>query len=172
MLESRIRQQFEESAQLKLRAAELLAEPLAQAIGAIANALSNGGKILACGNGGSAADAQHFSAELVGRFERERPEHRGVVGDSNRRPPAETRDHRRERRDDHAGLPAEQDDRRDGEDEAERDPAGVDSLDGDGEALGERHSDEKRGEPHQGAERRSRHHVVGHGENNGGGPRQ
>ena len=74
MLESRIRQQFEESAQLKLRAAELLAEPLAQAIGAIANALSNGGKILACGNGGSAADAQHFSAELVGRFERERPE--------------------------------------------------------------------------------------------------
>jgi D-sedoheptulose 7-phosphate isomerase len=74
MLESRIRQQFEESAQLKLRAAELLAEPLAQAIGAIANALSNGAKILACGNGGSAADAQHFAAELVGRFERERPE--------------------------------------------------------------------------------------------------
>ncbi len=74
MLESRIRQQFEESAQLKLRAAELLAEPVAQAIGAISNALSNGAKILACGNGGSAADAQHFSAELVGRFERERPE--------------------------------------------------------------------------------------------------
>ena len=74
MLESRIRQQFEESAQLKLRAAELLAEPLAQAIGAIANALSNGAKILACGNGGAAADAQHFAAELVGRFERERPE--------------------------------------------------------------------------------------------------
>ncbi|WP_297909202.1 phosphoheptose isomerase [Thiomonas sp.] len=74
MLESRIRQQFEESAQLKLHAAELLAEPVAQAIGAISNALSNGAKILACGNGGSAADAQHFSAELVGRFERERPE--------------------------------------------------------------------------------------------------
>ncbi len=74
MLESRIRQQFEESAQLKLRSAELLAEPVAQAIGAISNALSNGAKVLACGNGGSAADAQHFSAELVGRFERERPE--------------------------------------------------------------------------------------------------
>jgi D-sedoheptulose 7-phosphate isomerase len=74
MLESRIRQHFEESAQLKLRAADLLAEPVAQAIGAIANALSNGAKVLACGNGGSAADAQHFSAELVGRFERERPE--------------------------------------------------------------------------------------------------
>ncbi|MBU6442254.1 MAG: phosphoheptose isomerase [Betaproteobacteria bacterium] len=74
MLESRIRQQFEESAQLKLRAADLLAEPVAQAIGAISNALSNGAKVLACGNGGSAADAQHFSAELVGRFERERPE--------------------------------------------------------------------------------------------------
>ena len=74
MLEQRIRQQFEESAQLKLQAAELLAEPLAQAVSAIANALSNGAKILACGNGGSAADAQHFAAELVGRFERERPE--------------------------------------------------------------------------------------------------
>lgn len=74
MLESRIQQQFEESAQLKLQAAALLAQPLARAIGAMANALSNGAKILACGNGGSAADAQHFSAELVGRYERERPE--------------------------------------------------------------------------------------------------
>ena len=74
MLEPRIREQFEQSAQLKLQAAELLAEPLAQAVSAIANALSNGAKILACGNGGSAADAQHFAAELIGRFERERPE--------------------------------------------------------------------------------------------------
>ncbi len=74
MLEQRIRQQFEESAQLKLQAAPLLAEPVARAVDAMANVLGNGGKILACGNGGSAADAQHFAAELVGRFERERPE--------------------------------------------------------------------------------------------------
>ena len=74
MLEQRIREQFNESARLKQQAAEVLAEPLAQAVGAIANSLGNGGRILACGNGGSAADAQHFAAELVGRFERERPE--------------------------------------------------------------------------------------------------
>ncbi len=74
MLEERIRMHFHESAQLKQQAAALLAEPLAQAIAALANALANGGRVLACGNGGSAADAQHFAAELVGRFERERPE--------------------------------------------------------------------------------------------------
>ena len=52
--------------------AELLAEPIEQAIELMFTALSNGNKILACGNGGSAADCQHFAAELVGRFERER----------------------------------------------------------------------------------------------------
>ncbi len=74
MLEERIRMHFHESAQLKQQSAALLAEPLAQAIAALSNALANGGRVLACGNGGSAADAQHFAAELVGRFERERPE--------------------------------------------------------------------------------------------------
>jgi D-sedoheptulose 7-phosphate isomerase len=74
MLEQRIQQQFNDSAQLKLQSAALLAAPVAQAVGCIANALGNGGRILACGNGGSAADAQHFAAELIGRFERERPE--------------------------------------------------------------------------------------------------
>ena len=39
----------------------------------IINTLRNGGKVLTCGNGGSAADAQHFAAELVGRYRRERP---------------------------------------------------------------------------------------------------
>src|SRR6185437_9817964 len=39
----------------------------------LAEALRAGGKVMACGNGGSAADAQHFAAELVNRFERERP---------------------------------------------------------------------------------------------------
>ncbi len=49
-----------------------LAEPLAQAARLIVRCLERGGKVLACGNGGSAADAQHFAAELVNRFERDR----------------------------------------------------------------------------------------------------
>ncbi|NYT63674.1 phosphoheptose isomerase [Alcaligenaceae bacterium] len=49
-----------------------LAEPLSAAVDLIFGSLANNGKILACGNGGSAADAQHFIAELVGRFERDR----------------------------------------------------------------------------------------------------
>jgi D-sedoheptulose 7-phosphate isomerase len=48
------------------------AEPAAAAAAAMVAALRGGGRVLACGNGGSAADAQHFAAELVGRFERER----------------------------------------------------------------------------------------------------
>jgi D-sedoheptulose 7-phosphate isomerase len=68
----RILAHFQESAELKLKAAQLLAQPISQAIELMFNALSNGNKILACGNGGSAGDAQHFAAELVGRFERER----------------------------------------------------------------------------------------------------
>ena len=72
MINQRIRQHFQESAQLKLQAAEQLAEPISQAVEIMFTALSNGNKILACGNGGSAADYQHFAAELVGRFERER----------------------------------------------------------------------------------------------------
>ena len=74
MLEERIQRQFHDSAQLKQQAAALLAEPIALAVGCVANALSNGGRVLVCGNGGSAADAQHMAAELIGRFERERPE--------------------------------------------------------------------------------------------------
>jgi len=68
----RILAHFQESAELKLKSATLLAQPISQAIELMFNALSNGNKILSCGNGGSAGDAQHFSAELVGRFERER----------------------------------------------------------------------------------------------------
>jgi D-sedoheptulose 7-phosphate isomerase len=70
----RIRDHFAESAQLKLEAAEGLAPGIARAAGILTECLFADGKILACGNGGSAADAQHFAAELVGRFERERPE--------------------------------------------------------------------------------------------------
>jgi len=72
-LEARIRRQFNDSAQLKLRALEVLAAPIAQATEIMVKCLLANGKILACGNGGSAADSQHFAAELLNRFERERP---------------------------------------------------------------------------------------------------
>jgi D-sedoheptulose 7-phosphate isomerase len=68
----RILAHFQESADLKLQSAAALSHPISQAIELMFGALSNGNKILACGNGGSAADCQHFAAELVGRFERER----------------------------------------------------------------------------------------------------
>jgi len=69
----RISRQFADSAQTKLQAAELLAAPIAQAVDTMVHSLMNGGKIMACGNGGSAADSQHFAAELLNRFEKERP---------------------------------------------------------------------------------------------------
>ena len=69
---SRISQHFTDSARTKLDAVELLAAPIAGAVELMVGALVGNGKILACGNGGSAADAQHFAAELVGRFEMER----------------------------------------------------------------------------------------------------
>src|SRR5262245_478927 len=72
-MESRITAHFEESARLKLSAAASLVKPIANAASLFAQSLKAGGKALACGNGGSAADAQHFAAELVNRFERERP---------------------------------------------------------------------------------------------------
>ena len=73
MLEQRIQQQFFDSADLKYAAAEVLSKPIADAVSALVGCITGGGKVLACGNGGSAADAQHFAAEFVGRFERERP---------------------------------------------------------------------------------------------------
>ena len=69
----RISRQFEDSAHTKLDAIEAMAAPIAGAIEIMTSCLLNNGKILACGNGGSAADAQHFAAELVNRFEMERP---------------------------------------------------------------------------------------------------
>jgi D-sedoheptulose 7-phosphate isomerase len=73
-LVARISSHFDESVRLKQSAAEVLAAPIADAIELMVAALASDRKILACGNGGSAADAQHFAAELIGRFERERPE--------------------------------------------------------------------------------------------------
>ncbi len=78
-LASRIAAHFSESANVKLAASQTLAAPLAQAVATMTQALSAGGKILACGNGGSAADAQHFAAELLNRFETERPPLAGVA---------------------------------------------------------------------------------------------
>ncbi len=69
----RISRQFQDSAQTKLAALERLAEPIARAVKTMTGSLLDNGKILSCGNGGSAADAQHFAAELVNRFEMERP---------------------------------------------------------------------------------------------------
>lgn len=70
---SRISLQFNDSAQAKIRAVEEMACPIAASVETMVQALLAGGKIMACGNGGSAADAQHFSAELLNRFEMERP---------------------------------------------------------------------------------------------------
>jgi len=74
MLEQRIQQNFIDSADLKYQSAQVLSKPIADGVQALLACVTSGGKVLACGNGGSAADAQHFSAEFVGRFERERPE--------------------------------------------------------------------------------------------------
>ena len=70
---SRISENFSESAHLKLQSMDALAGPIAAAAEHMVQCLKHDGKILACGNGGSAADAQHFSAELLNRFEMERP---------------------------------------------------------------------------------------------------
>jgi D-sedoheptulose 7-phosphate isomerase len=70
---SRISENFSESAHLKLQSMDALAAPIAHASEMMVACLKSDGKILSCGNGGSAADAQHFSAELLNRFEKERP---------------------------------------------------------------------------------------------------
>jgi D-sedoheptulose 7-phosphate isomerase len=69
----RIQRQFRESAELQLTALDALGVPIAAAIDAMFATLANGGKILTCGDGVCASDAQRFAAALVGRFERERP---------------------------------------------------------------------------------------------------
>ncbi|HEX9673087.1 MAG TPA: phosphoheptose isomerase [Burkholderiales bacterium] len=70
---TRISENFSESAHLKLQSMDALARPIAAAAERMVQSLKNDGKIMSCGNGGSAADSQHFAAELVNRFERERP---------------------------------------------------------------------------------------------------
>lgn len=70
---SRISENFSESAHLKLQSMDALAGPIAAAAERMVQCLNRDGKILSCGNGGSAADSQHFAAELLNRFEMERP---------------------------------------------------------------------------------------------------
>ncbi len=72
-VQNRIQDHFKESIQAKINAAETLGEPIARAAQILVTALLDGNKILSCGNGGSAGDAQHFSSEMVNRYERERP---------------------------------------------------------------------------------------------------
>ncbi len=72
-LAQRIQQQFQDSAQTKLAALAAMAAPIEAATRRMVASLQAGGKVMACGNGGSAADSQHFAAELLNRFEKERP---------------------------------------------------------------------------------------------------
>jgi len=75
----RIISHFEESIAVKQQAMAMLAPQIEQAGQLMVTALDKGGKILSCGNGGSAGDSQHFSAELLNRFELERPGLAGIA---------------------------------------------------------------------------------------------
>ena len=72
-LQQRVFEHFQASIEAKKTSAEQLPLAITQAADLMVHCLLNGGKILSCGNGGSAGDAQHFSSELLNRFERERP---------------------------------------------------------------------------------------------------
>ena len=70
---SRINKNFQDSISTKQLAAEILAEPISRSAKIITQCFLSGGKVLSCGNGGSAGDAQHFSSEMLNRYEMERP---------------------------------------------------------------------------------------------------
>ncbi len=72
-LSERVNQLFNDSIETKRHCKSQLTQPVADAAAMIVNTMLEGGKVLSCGNGGSAADAQHFSSEMLNRFERERP---------------------------------------------------------------------------------------------------
>lgn len=72
-INKRIIKHFKDSAELKLQVKDALAKPIADSAQIFFDCITKDGKILCCGNGGSAADAQHFAAELINRFEKERP---------------------------------------------------------------------------------------------------
>lgn len=70
---ARIHHLFSDSIQTKITAADALPDVIAHASQMMVHCLIENGKILSCGNGGSACDAQHFSSEMLNRFDRERP---------------------------------------------------------------------------------------------------
>lgn len=72
-IQHRIQEHFKQSVEAKINASEVLGTPIANAAELMVKALLDGHKILCCGNGGSAADSQHFAAELINRYERDRP---------------------------------------------------------------------------------------------------
>lgn len=72
-MQNRIQQMFQASIDTKQQALQVLPPAIEQASLLMVNSLLSEGKILSCGNGGSAGDAQHFSSEMLNRFERERP---------------------------------------------------------------------------------------------------
>jgi D-sedoheptulose 7-phosphate isomerase len=72
-LTERVRHSFNASIQTKMQALPIMAESIALAGALIVGRLLEGAKVLSCGNGGSAADAQHFASEMINRFERQRP---------------------------------------------------------------------------------------------------
>jgi len=78
-LATRIKRIFNDSVETKLQSMETLSQPIVTAAGVLTSCLLNERKILICGNGGSAADAQHFSSELLNRFEIERPGLPGIA---------------------------------------------------------------------------------------------
>ena len=73
IMTNRISQLFQDSINTKLQAMEVLPDSIASAASMMTTCMTNGNKIMSCGNGGSAADAQHFSSEMLNRFEMERP---------------------------------------------------------------------------------------------------
>src|ERR1700729_2144751 len=79
----RIQQHFRENADVHREALDTLAIPVAAAIDVLFGAVANGSRILACGNGGSAANAQRLATTLVGQFERERPGLPAIALDAN-----------------------------------------------------------------------------------------
>lgn len=72
-LVARIKHNFRQSIETKQQALEVLAAPVARAAEMLTQCLLHERKVLSCGNGGSAGDAQHFSSEMLNRFEKERP---------------------------------------------------------------------------------------------------
>lgn len=74
-----INKMFDASIAVKRDSAAVLSGPIADAAAAMTQGLQKGNKILSCGNGGSAADAQHFSSELLNRFDRDRAGLAGIA---------------------------------------------------------------------------------------------